>query len=227
MVEKFDEFLEEVQKDIRQEKFLKLWQQHGKSVIGGIVGVIVLVVGYNLWGHYELNKRVQMAEKLMAAQEYIVQGEANKAQAVLDSLSVESHKTYQPLALFQKAGLLLQGNANAKPAEAIAIYARLSETSKIDPLWRDLASLLLVMTSMDQADMDVDALLGRLNVLVSDENPWRYFAREMKGVLLYRKGEKAEATELFVRLVQDNQTPSGISMRARLMTQIVSTGTAD
>jgi hypothetical protein len=49
----------------------------------------------------------------------------------------------------------------------------------------------------------------------------------MKGILLHRKGEKAEATELFARLVQDNQTPPGISMRARLMVQIVSTGMAD
>jgi hypothetical protein len=227
MVEKFDEFLEEVQKDIRQEKFLKLWRQYGKLVIGGIVGVIVIVVGYNSWGHYELNKRVQMAEKLMAAQDYITQGDSGKAQAILDSLSGESHKTYQPLALFQKAGLLLQGKANAKPAEAIAIYIQLAENPKIDPLWRDLASLLLVMASMDQSDMNVEALLGRLNALVNDENPWRYFAREMKGVLLYRKGEKAEAIELFARLVQDNQTPSGISMRARLMTQIVPTGIPD
>ena len=224
MVEKFDEFLEEVEKDIRQEKLLNLWKQYGKLVSGAIIGIIVFIVGYNLWSRYEQNKRVQMAEKLIAAQEYIAQGESGKAQEILNRLSADSHKTYQPLTLFQKAGLLLQEGPKSKPAEAIEIYNQLSANSKIDPLWRDLANLLAVMASIDQPDMKVEELLGRLNALTSDQNPWRYFAKEMKGILLYRKGEKGQAAELFARLVQDNQTPSGISMRSRLMVQIVSTG---
>ncbi|MDF3034305.1 MAG: hypothetical protein K0R76_1259 [Alphaproteobacteria bacterium] len=227
MVEKFDEFLEEVEKDIRQEKLLNLWKQYGKLITGTAMTIVVLVVGYSLWGHYDQNKRIQMAEKLISAQEYIAKGETDKAQTLLTSLSAESHKTYQPLALFQKAGLLLQDGPNAKPGEALAIYNQLAEKPELDPLWRDLANLLAVMTSMDQADVNVDGLLGRLTALTNDQNPWRYFAREMKGILLHRKGEKAEATELFARLVQDNQTPPGISMRARLMVQIVSTGMAD
>lgn len=224
MVEKFDEFLEEVEKDIRQEKLLNLWKQYGKLVSGAIIGIIVLIVGYNLWSRYEQNKRVQMAEKLIVAQEYIAQGESGKAQEILNRLSADSHKTYQPLTLFQKAGLLLQEGPKFNPAEAMEIYNQLSANSKIDPLWRDLANLLAVMASMDQPDMKVEELLGRLNALTGDQNPWRYFAKEMKGILLYRKGEKDQAAELFAQLVQDNQTPSGISMRSRLMVQIVSTG---
>ena len=50
MAEKFDEFLEEVEKDIRQEKFLKLWKQYGKQVIGVFSAIIVIIIGYNLWG---------------------------------------------------------------------------------------------------------------------------------------------------------------------------------
>ena len=227
MAEKFDEFLEEVEKDIRQEKLLVLWRRYGKQVIGGVVAIIILIVGYNLWGYYEQNKRIQMAEKLIAAQELIAQGEVGKAQSILNSLSLESHSTYQPLGLFQKAGLLLQEGSSAKSAEAIAIYNQLSANTKIDPLWRDLATLLAIMVSIDLPNMKVDALLGQLNTLINDKNPWRYFAREMQGMLLYRKGDYAKSTELFARLVQDNQTPPGISMRARLMVQIVSSGTND
>ena len=71
---------------------------------------------------------------------------------------------------------------------------------------------------------DVDEVLTRLAPLTREENPWRYFAKEMEGLLLYRKGDIVKSTEIFARLVQDSQTPSGISMRARLMVQIVSTG---
>ena len=224
MAEKFDEFLEEVESDIRKEKMLQLWKQYGKLVIAGVVGITVLVAGYNLWSHYQQNKRIQMAEKLISAQELISQGETEKAQTILSSLTAESHAAYQPLALFQKAGLLLQ--LGQKPAEAIQLYQELSANTKIDPLWRSLATLLGVMASMDQPDVKVDDLLGQLSSLTTDQNPWRYFAHEITGVLLHRKGENTKAAETFARLVQDNQTPAGISMRARLMVQIVSADTA-
>ncbi len=223
MAEKFDEFLEEVESDIRKEKLLQLWKQYGKQVIGGVVGIMILIAGYNLWSHYQQNKRIQMAEKLISAQELISQGETEKAQTILSSLAVESHAAYQPLALFQKAGVLLQ--LGQKQGEAIQIYQQLSANAKIDPLWRSLATLLGVMASMDQPDVKVDDLLGQLGSLTTDQNPWRYFAHELTGVLLHRKGENTKAAETFARLVQDNQTPAGISMRARLMVQIVSADT--
>jgi hypothetical protein len=223
MAEKFDEFLEEVQSDIRQERLINLWNRYGKLVIGGIVGVLILGSGYNFWRHYETNKRSQMADKLTSAQDYLSAGETDKALAVLSALTNEGNTTYQPLALFQKAGALLQEGARTKPLEAIALYDQLSANTKLDPLWRDLATLLSVMTSIDQPTFKGEDLLTRLDTLTSDQNPWRYFAREMKGLLLQRKGNSTQAAEVFAALVQDNQTPSGISMRARLMAQILST----
>lgn len=225
MAEKFDEFLEEVENDIRKEKLLQLWKQYGKQVVSGVVAIIILIAGYNLWSYYQQNKRIQMAEKLISAQDLISQGETEKAQTILNSLAVDSHGAYQPLALFQKAGLLLQ--LGQKPGEAIQIYQQLSANTKVDPLWRSLATLLGVMASMDQPDAKTDDLLAQLSSLTTDQNPWRYFAHEITGVLLHRKGESTKAAETFARLVQDNQTPAGISMRARLMVQIVSADTTD
>lgn len=227
MAEKFDEFLEEVEKDIRQEKLLKLWKQYGKQIIAGVVAIIVVIAAYNLWCQYDRNKQIQMAEKLIAAQELITKGEATKAQAILTSLSESSNSTYRFLGLFQKAALSLQEGAPAKLTEAIAIYNQLAENKKMDLLWRDLATLLATMASIDLPDVKVDDLLAKLDPLTSDQNPWRYFAKEMKGLLLFRKGEKAQCTELFARLVQDSQTPQGISLRSRLMVQIASAGSTE
>jgi hypothetical protein len=224
MAEKFDEFLEEVEKDIRKEKFLQLWKQYGKQVVGGVVGIIILISGYNFWSYYEQNKRTQMAEKLIAAQDFIGQGETEKAQTILSSLGSGSHTVYQPLALFQKAGLL---QLSQKAGEVREIYQQLAANTKIDPLWRDLATLLGVMVSIDQPDVKIDDLLTQLSTLTTNQNPWRYLANEIKGVLLHRKGDNSQAAELFAKLVQDNQTPSGISMRARLMVQIVSADITD
>lgn len=222
MAEKFDEFLVEVENDIRKEKMLQLWKQYGKQVVAGVVGIIILISGYNFWSYYEQNKRTQMAEKLIAAQDFIGQGETEKAQTILSSMATGSPTVYQQLALFQKAGLLSQ-----KPEEMREIYQQLAANTKIDPLWRDLATLLKVMVSIDQPNAKIDDLLMELSALTTNQNPWRYLANEIKGVLLHRKGDNTQAAELFAKLVQDNQTPSGISMRARLMVQIVSADIID
>lgn len=222
MAEKFDEFLVEVENDIRKEKMLQLWKQYGKQVVAGVVGIIILISGYNFWSYYEQNKRTQMAEKLIAAQDFIGQGETEKAQTILSSMATGSPAVYQQLALFQKAGLLSQ-----KPEEMREIYQQLAANTKIDPLWRDLATLLKVMVSIDQPNAKIDDLLMELSTLTTNQNPWRYLANEIKGVLLHRKGDNTQAAELFAKLVQDNQTPSGISMRARLMVQIVSADIID
>jgi hypothetical protein len=227
MAEKFDEFLEEVEKDIRQEKLLQLWRQYGKQITAGVVAIIVVIAAYNLWGQYNRNKQIQMAEKLIAAQELITQGETTKAHAILTSLSEASNSTYRSLGLFQKAALLLQEGSPAKLTEAIAVYNQLAENKKMDLLWRDLATLLATMASIDLPDVKADDLLAKLEPLTSDQNPWRYLAKEMKGLLLFRKGEKAQSMELFARLVQDSQTPQGISLRSRLMVQIASAGSAE
>jgi hypothetical protein len=227
MTEKFDEFLEEVEKDIRQEKLLQLWKKYGKQVTAGLIAIIVLIAAYNLWSQYQYNKQLQMAEKLIAAQELIAQGESAKAQTILTSLSSESSTTYQSLALFQKAGILAQDKTESKLTEAVAIYNQLAANNKMDLLWRDLAALLAIMVQIDLPNAKVDTLLSQVEPLINDQNTWRFFAKEMKGLLLYKKGEKAKSTEIFARLVQDNQTPSGISLRSRLMVQIVSAGTSE
>lgn len=224
MTERFDEFLEEVEKDIRQEKLLQLWRKYGKQATAGLTAIVILVAGYNLWSQYEYNKQIQMAEKLIAAQELNSQGELGKAQTILTSLSDASSTTYKSLALFQKAGILAQDKTAANLNEAVKIYSQLAENKRIEPLWRDLAALLALMVRMDIPDVKVEELLSQVEPLTSDQNAWRYFAREMKGILLYQKGDKAHSTEIFARLVQDNQTPSGISLRSRLMVQIVSAG---
>jgi hypothetical protein len=227
MAEKFDEFLEEVEKDIRQEKLLQLWKKYGKQVTAGLVAIVILIAGYNLWSQYKHNKHLQMAEKLITAQELIAQGESAKAQTILTNLSQESTSTYQSLGLFQSAALLMQEGSTQKQREAIKIYDQLAGNKKIEPLWRDLAALLSIMVQIDLPDVKVDELLSQVEPLTSDQNPWRYFAKEMKGLLLYRKGDKAQSTEIFARLVQDSQTPQEISLRSRLMVQIASAGTSE
>ena len=70
-----DSLFREVDEELRQEQFSKLWKQYGKYAIGAAVSLVAAVGGYQAWQTWDLNRRtadsLQFAGALQA-----IQGEA-------------------------------------------------------------------------------------------------------------------------------------------------------
>lgn len=222
--DKFDEFLEEVESDIRQEKFLELWRKYGKLASGILIAILVTIGGYSLWQNYATKQRIHLAEQFMEAQDSIANGQLTHALQILESVGKNSNKTYAALARFLDAGVLAQEGGADNLKKALESVQSLAEDKHLEQTWRDLASLLYVSISLDlNTPQNREDLLKRLDNLTAVGNSWRSLALELKGILLYQKGDSAAAAaEIFVSLVQDPQTPEGIKSRAQLMTQVIS-----
>lgn len=222
MADKFDEFLEEVESDIRQEKYLTLWKRYGKFVIGVVVAILLVVAGCVLWQNYEKKQRTRLAEQFIEAQDSLANGQTTHALQLLENMAKNSHKIYAALARFLDAGVLAQEGSPENLKKAIEAVQALSEDTHLEQAWRDLASILFVSISLDLNEgVDMDKLLTRLVPLTVSTNSWHYLASELKGLILSQKGEAAPAAEVFVSLVQDPNTPDGIKSRAQLMAQVI------
>lgn len=221
MADKFDEFLEEVENDIRQEKLMAAWKRYGKVITGAAVSVLVLVGAYSLWQNYEYGKRIRLAEKFSGVQELIIQGQIPQALTVLDSLTKESNKTYATLSNFLKAGILAQDGEGDNTQKAIQAYQALSADTSLDKTWHDLASTLVVSFSLSEKTPNYDDLLVKIDPIAVKTNPWYHLALELKGVILHQKGDIPAAADIFSTLARDAQTPEGISMRSQLMSQVL------
>jgi hypothetical protein len=206
-----DGFLREIDEELRQENFAKLWKKYGNFIIGGAIVMVASVAGYKAWQDYDLKQRSQQGIEYAAALQLSDDKKTAQAVDALNALQTTSGSGYAMLSQFQSAHVLsLEGNSSA----AADAYDRISADSSIDPLYRDLGVILGSIVRMNMDGMDAPALSSRLAQLAADDNPWRHSARELIAVLAEQSGDRAKAKELLAALIADRSVPNGIRNRA-------------
>lgn len=207
-----DEFVREVQEDLRRDRALALWRKYGKSAIGLVLLAIIAAAAVVGWRNYQQSQRLGHGMVYAEALDLLRAGQTGAAFAAFNNLAVDAGRGYAELARLQQAALLARdGNG----AGAAAIYERLASDAGADRMFRDLALILLALTAADDAD---PAELGRrLEPLVAEDNPWRFSAREVTALLALRSGEEARAKEIFKSLADDGTAPRQLRARASEM----------
>ena len=66
MADQFDEFVQEVENDIRQEKLRDLWDKYGKIASSVIGGVLTIGVGITLWQNHQTDVSLKLSDTLIA-----------------------------------------------------------------------------------------------------------------------------------------------------------------
>ncbi len=219
--DKFDEFLEEVEQDIRQERFKQLWEKYGKQTSSALTAVLVVLAGYSLWGNYQNRELDRQSDYYIKAQSYLEQGETSKALAILKDMT-SGNKTYATFARFSEASIYSAPGEKQDLTKAIELYAGIAKDSKLDGIWRDTAQLQAISLSYEQDPKSEDKLLAELEILTQEGRPLRALALEQKGVILYLSGKKKEAAEAFVAALQTPEAPEGVKLRAQTMAQQIS-----
>ena len=228
MAEQFDEFLEEVQNDIRQERWMKLWEKYGKALTTAVTCVILLVAAYTIWQTYEKNQREKTADRFIHALDLKSAGQTQQALLDFSALARTGKGSYLLFSKFQQAALLGQEKTEKGQEEALKIYEHIYSDKKNEAQWRDLASLFSIMIKADKISLDspqaaesLSSLVTALKPLKESHNPWRYPALELEGTLLFQQGKTQEAAEIFLDLAKDNNAPKGLVLRSQLMAQVL------
>jgi len=206
-----DSLIREIDEDLRKERYAKLWKSYGNYVIAGAVALVVGVAGFQGWYSYDLDRRQTQGEQLARAMTRSAD-DPSAALGELQSLAENAGDGYALLARFQEAALLAKGGDQQA---AIAIYRELATEADV-PIYRDLAVVLSAQNQLASAGSSVDRveLERTLQPITVDDNPWRYSAREIMGVLALQAGDNAKAAEIFSALATDLGAPQGMRSRA-------------
>lgn len=202
--------LREIDEELRQEHYSKLWSQYGKLVIGAAVALVVGVAGYKGWQAYDISHRGELAEQFSAAVVTEIDGDLAKAHEAFAAMGAEASGGYGVLARFRAASTLAQ---QGDRTGAAAAYAVLASDTGVEQQYRDLATILGTLNELDTADPA--SVIARLAPLTGDDNPWRFSARELTALAAIRIGDAQRASELFNQLIADPATPSGVRARAQ------------
>ncbi len=208
-----DSIFREIDEELRQENFAKLWKRYGNVIIAGAVVLVVAVGGYQGWQTYDLSSRTQQGERFDTALRSVQVGSVESAISELKVLHDDSGSGYRLLSAFQNAGLQAR---MGDETSAAASYDRIAEDSGFDQIYRDLARLLAATILINTENSDQE-IISRLQSLNTNDNPWRHGTRELLAVAAERSGDKEKSRSLFKALSEDPTAPQGIRQRASEM----------
>lgn len=201
----------EIDEELRRDNLLKLWSRYGRYIV--VVAVLVLVIagGIVAWRDHQLSERRAQSMRYSSALPLVREGKDADAAKVF-ALIAQEGGGYGTLAAFEEAELLAKsGDRKA----AAAAYDRIAVTGGLDPVFRELATLLSVMQGLPATDPR--SVVDRLAPMTSPGNPWRSTALELTAAAQLEAGDKNGALEVYKTLADDLAAPQGTRARAAEM----------
>tara|TARA_B100000242_G_scaffold275528_1_gene230656 strand:- start:488 stop:1129 length:642 start_codon:yes stop_codon:yes gene_type:complete len=205
-----EEFVREVDEDIKEEERIKLWKKVFPYVVSVSLGIIIFTSGYVFWNNYTESLNQQLGDDFTAAVQLANEEDLDASILALNRIVDEGSDGYVTLAKMKKASLLIQ---SGELELGLNIYLDL-ERNAVDQSFRDIASILYVLNSMDTEDPQV--LLEKINKLESSQI-WRSSALEMKAFLKLKQNKVEEARKIFEGILNLPSTPSSLATRAKNM----------
>ena len=205
-----EEFIKEVDEDLKEEKRVKLWKKLLPYVLGFSFGVILLTSSFVFWENYTKNTNQSLGDDFTAAVGLASEDDIDAALLALDRIVDKGSDGYATIAKMKKASILIQKGDLEK---GLAIYLDL-ERNAVDQSFRDIATILYVLNSMDKVDPLI--LLEKVKPLEASKI-WKSSALELKAFIYLKTEKKEQAKETFQSILDQKNTPSSLSTRARNM----------
>jgi len=205
-----EEFIKEVDEDLKEEKRVKLWKKLFPYVLGFSFGVILLTSSFVFWENYTKNTNQSLGDDFTAAVGLASEDDIDAALLALDRIVDKGSDGYATIAKMKKASILIQKGDLEK---GLAIYLDL-ERNAVDQSFRDIATILYVLNSMDKEDPLI--LLEKVKPLEASKI-WKSSALELKAFIYLKTEKKEQAKETFQSILDQKNTPSSLSTRARNM----------
>ncbi|WP_374623662.1 tetratricopeptide repeat protein [Devosia sp.] len=217
-----DNFIREIDDELRSDRMRALWRQFGPYVIGAAVGVVLLVAVNEGWTWWQNSNAARSSDQFYSALEIVDGTDIAAAQAALEKVAAEGSGGYPTLARFRQAALLLK---DGKTAEAVAAYDALA-AKETNVHLRDLALVMAGLVLVDGGDVaQVEQRVGGLDTA---DNPLRNAAREALGLAKYAVGDIDGARVAFEAIIADPLVSQDTRSKLQLyLQQLVAEGAVD
>jgi len=209
------DFINEVEEELRKDKYNLLLRKYGPY----IVAIIFAIIGFAAYIEYKKNATSVMARRASAsfvsAGKHEASGDLQAAGDKFVALSDVAPSGYAGLSLVKAAGLKVQlGDMDG----AIALFDQAASAFEL-PRHKDLAAYRAIMILMDLGRYD-DAQ-ARLIPLVNGDGPYQDLAKELEAQALYKKGDIKAARAKLSYLVTAPGVLQGVKTRSSQMLSLL------
>lgn len=203
----------EVDEEVRQDQFKKIWARYGNLIVAVCLAVIVVVAGVKGWQYWQTRQAEQAAEVYSKVLADIEAGKASEALPLAESIG---HQGFAVLARMAEAAAL--GKAG-KTAEAVKMYDAIAADPANGSAMKDAARVRAAYLLVDT--VPAAELATRLSGLDGDKSAWRNAVHEILALSAYRTGDYALADRHANEIVADITAAPSMRQRAQMLVQLV------
>jgi hypothetical protein len=208
-----DSLFREVDEEVRQEQFKKLWARYGNALIALVVLLILAVAGVEGWRYWQIKQSEAAGDRFFAAAELVA---GDKTDEALRAFQDVTNSGFAELAKLREAALL---NAEGKSDEAVAIYDKLAGDVTVDQSLRDLARVRAALVLADKAPYE--EIERRVGDLAQPDSAWRHVVRELLASVQFRLKDYKGADQQVQNILGDPAAPPALRQRAQTMAQVL------
>jgi len=207
----------EVDEDIRKERYQSLWNKYGKYVISLIVLIIVI---FSL-SQYSKQKNITDNKKLLdiyySAAEKIEINQYELANKSLEKVYNEKNKTLSALSGFKLTETLMQDNQKEK---ALLFLEEMYNNKSLEQIYRELALYKYIIINFE--NIQIKEIENIANSITTNKIILEPYFQEIFGIKLLTLGNIERANSIFTELSVNENTPFDLKVRLEKLIQIAS-----
>ena len=207
----------EVDEDIRKEKYKKLWSKYGKYLIGFILSIVLI---FSLSQYLETKKIADnqiLLETYFTAAENIEKGQFDLANKDLDKVYNDKNSTLSALSGFKLSENYLKNNDKN---QATVVLEKILNNNSFETIYRELAIYKYIMINFD--DMTVSDIENKTKIIDNKDSELNPYYKELLGIKYIAIDDKNSALLIFNELSSLESTPLDLKIRLEKLIEIAS-----
>lgn len=216
MASEDDNFIREVNEELRSDAANAFWKKYGKFVIGGAVAIVVGVAGNVGYKNYVEGQAAASGDIFLEGLTHAREGRQDEAIAAFDQLKADGFGAYPVLAKMRSATVLAD---QGETAEAISEFQSVANDGSVPDALKDVAKIRAGYLLVDAGTYD--DVSAQVELLTNTTNPMRHSAREILGLSAYKANDLTRAKEWFELIIEDTSSPPQLSSRAQVILDLI------
>lgn len=209
-------FFEEVDEEVRNDKFKQLVNKYGGVILFILVIALSVAVGYEKIGEWRVRKaeqkNVQYVQALTPNPDY-----ENNIVA-LENIVATEKGIYRDMAQMHIANILFDNNQKEKAVEALEQLYQDSETS---PKIKEIAAIKLASYKIDFASFaEISELLSP--IADNDNSAWKPMAKELLAMSAIQNNDYTTAKQIYQELLATGNLSDEFKTRVNDMLALIS-----
>lgn len=204
-----EEFLREVDDELRRDRLLGVWRRFGRWIIAAIIVALAVFGGWLWWSAHREAQAGADGEQLSGAIDDLVAGREAGLEPKFKALQGSKADGYRAAATLMLADLALTRNDLKGAARQ---YAAVAADASLAQPYRDLA--LVRQTAAEYDSLAPAQVVARMKPLAAPGNPWFGSAGEMTAIAYIRMNKPDLAGATLKALAADEGVPETIRSRA-------------